>query len=377
MLSERECEKIERALTEDIEPRKLAAYLCLHMGLTVAEASALRLADIDLHSQMVNVNNTLTRVAQGEGGKSRFELAPLSLPRILPMPPQVFTLLEENMALYAGQDCFLVSGQPTLPGAHLLQNLLVSVNNKYKITGMLTAARLRNAFIRRCLEHGVDLYTLGEYVGVKQLSELQKRFSSYLKPRLTDIAKLNPTEPQAFPPAQSGKRMNLLILGAGSQGRVVKETAEALGVFQEIAFLDDDKQNKLAMDTCVHYKEYVERYPISFPSFGDCQLRAKWIEQLEEAGFILPALIHPMATVSPSATVEAGSIVEAKAIVGTNAKIGKGSIISSGAIVDHNVVIGPYCHIDCAATIKKDACVDSFIKIESGQIVEPRSTARV
>ena len=42
MLTEQQCEKIEKGLTAQVEPRRVAAYLCLHMGLTLAEAAALR-----------------------------------------------------------------------------------------------------------------------------------------------------------------------------------------------------------------------------------------------------------------------------------------------------------------------------------------------
>ena len=37
MLTEQQCELIEKGLNEAVEPRKVAAYLCLHMGLMLAE----------------------------------------------------------------------------------------------------------------------------------------------------------------------------------------------------------------------------------------------------------------------------------------------------------------------------------------------------
>ena len=42
MLTEQQCNLIERSLNEDVEPRKVAAYLCLHMGLMLSEVSTLR-----------------------------------------------------------------------------------------------------------------------------------------------------------------------------------------------------------------------------------------------------------------------------------------------------------------------------------------------
>ena len=44
---------------------------------------------------------------------------------------------------------------------------------------------------------------------------------------------------------------NLLILGAGGHGRVVKETAVAMGNFDRVDFLDD--HSELAIGKCEDY----------------------------------------------------------------------------------------------------------------------------
>ncbi len=370
MLTEFQCMQIEKALTDNIEPRKLAAYLCLHMGLTVAEATALRLCDIDFKNKTLTIHNTLTRAASSSAQK--YKITAGETDRKLFIPDHVVKILEENIDLYPDPECFLISGNQTTPGAHLLQNLLLSINSKLNIAKSLTAIKLRNAFIRRCLENDIDLYTIASYIGVKQVGEIQKKFAGYITPHPEKINILERYTSDYVAPAQpdsiKAKRMNLLILGAGSQGPVVKETAQALGVFRDIAYLDDDPNNKLAIDACENYKKYINTYPIAIPSFGNCALRAKWIDRLEEAGFILPTLIHPMATVSPSAVVGEGTVVEMKAIIGTGARIGRGCIISSGAVVDLNASVGEYVHVGSAAAVKKDAAVSPFSVIHSGEV---------
>jgi acetyltransferase-like isoleucine patch superfamily enzyme len=371
MLTEGQCMIIEKALTEAVEPRKIAAYLCLHMGLTVAEATALRLRDFDFETGTLTIRNTLARTDHEVSGK--YEIISENNKRELPMPPHAVRLLKEHLDLYSDTDCFIINGERAVSGAHLLQNLLFSINKKYTIADSLTAIKLRNAFIRRCIESDIDLYTIGSYIGVKQIGEIQKTFAAYLIPRPEKINALKKYRAGYKPPEQpiaaKAKRMNLLILGAGSQGPVVKETAEAIGVFHNIAYLDDDLNNKLAIDTCGNYKQYVDLYPIAIPSFGNCELRAKWINRLEKAGLHLPTLIPPMATVSPSAVVEEGTIVEMKAIVGTNARIKRGCIISTGAVVDLNATVSENCHIGSSATVKKDAVVLSLTVVPSGEIV--------
>ncbi|WMJ84222.1 hypothetical protein ACS3UN_08320 [Oscillospiraceae bacterium LTW-04] len=150
------------------------------------------------------------------------------------------------------------------------------------------------------------------------------------------------------------KQMNLLILGAGGQGQVVKELAQDVRVFKKIAFLDDDPLNPHTMDTCDNCWKYLDEYPIAIPSVGNNALRQKWIGMLVQYGFILPTLIHSTATVSPSAEIGYGTVVEAKVTISANAKIGVGCIISSGAIIERNVTIQDWTHIECGRTVRKE-----------------------
>jgi len=372
LLNENECSKIEKALTEDVEPRKVGAYLCLHMGLSVNEVAALRFSDINFQEGTLNVENVIISI--GKGSDRLYKIISNDNPRVLSIPTYVFDYLKTYKSLYSEPECFIISGEVTVPGPYLFQNILTSINAKYKIAGSLTGIMLRRAFIRRCIQSGVDLHTISVYTGVKQVGELQKNFADYLVANPESLENLKKFtvgyDSQKFSISTTGKRMNLLILGAGSQGHVVKELAEAVSVFDKIDFLDDNTDIKEAIDLCNNYKKYIDKYPIAIPSFGDCELRALWIERLEEAGFILPTLVHPMATVSPSAHLDAGVTVEAKSIVATNAKIGKGCIISSGAIIDPNAIIEEYCHIDSSSTIKKGAHVKQYSKVKSGEVFD-------
>lgn len=363
MLTEHQCQLLEKALTEDPEPRKAAAYLCLHMGLSVAEATSLRFRDIDLSQNTLTIKNSLSKMASSLKQK-RFELIESHYERNIPIPPQVNRYLHQVSNYYDSQDCFIISGNEATPVPHLLQNLLQSINTKYRIAETLTAIKLRNAFIRRCLQAGIDICTIAELIGVKQLTEIQKKFSDYITPKPHQIDLLDQYTQPNKPEKPCPKQMNLLILGAGSQGQVVKETAEAIGIFREIAFLDDDLQNPYAIDTCTNFKKYLNRYPIAIPSFGNNHLRAKWIETLEQSGFILPTLIHPMATVSPSAHIAEGTLIEAKAILSTGSTIFKGCIISSAATIGIDSTIHPYTHIQQAANIKKNSIIEEYQTVE-------------
>lgn len=168
--------------------------------------------------------------------------------------------------------------------------------------------------------------------------------------------------------ANHNSNKNLIILGAGGHGRVVKEVAEAMGIFNKIDFLDDNS-NK-AIGKCSENSKFIEEYTYAIPAFGNNKLRMEWIEKLEKNKFQIPTLIHPTAYISPSATVSLGTVVEAKAVVNTNSKIEKGSIISIGTIIDHDATIGYGCHVDCGAVVKSNCIIAALSKINSGQVIE-------
>ena len=96
MLTERQCQLIEKELTEHPEPRKVGAYLCLNMGLMLSEVCALRLRDIDLNSGQVNIGSIAVKTKEG------LSLMEADMPRSLPMPPHVRRFLEACRKLYSG-----------------------------------------------------------------------------------------------------------------------------------------------------------------------------------------------------------------------------------------------------------------------------------
>ena len=154
----------------------------------------------------------------------------------------------------------------------------------------------------------------------------------------------------------SVREMNLLILGAGSHGREVRELAESLRIFRKIAFLDDE--NSEAIGPCQNLGRYVSIYPVAIPAVGNRTLRMRWIGELTRAGFILPILIHPSATVSISAEIGYGTVICARAAVGAGADIGSGCIISSGATIDRNVVIPNGTHVECGQAVAAGTRID-------------------
>ncbi len=148
--------------------------------------------------------------------------------------------------------------------------------------------------------------------------------------------------------------MNLLILGAGQYGAVVKELAIATRQFEMIDFLDDNKE--CAVGKFNEYKKFIGCYSHAIVAIGNPDIRLNLLESLN-GHFKIATLIHPTAYVSPSAVIGSGCVIEPMAVVHTNARLGMGVLISSGAIVNHGCMVGDGCHIDAGAVVTKETIV--------------------
>lgn len=161
---------------------------------------------------------------------------------------------------------------------------------------------------------------------------------------------------------------NLLILGAGGYGHVVREIAEDSGIFDKIDFLDDS--SPLAIGKFGDAEKFLKGYPNAVVALGNSELRLGYIEKLRAAGFQIPAIISPKAYVSKSAKIGNGTIVEPFSAVNANSEVGIGVLLRCGSVIDHNAKVGDFCYIDCGVVVKANNSVGFKIKIAANSVVE-------
>lgn len=169
---------------------------------------------------------------------------------------------------------------------------------------------------------------------------------------------------------------NLLILGAGQYGTVVKEIAVSMCCFEKISFLDDsfnaDNSENKYCEKAIGKLEECENYSIEYSyaivAIGNAEVRKQWTDRLVEAGFKIPVLVSSKAFVGRTAQLGYGVVVEPMAVVHENVLVGMGSFISAGAVVNHNSIVGSYCHIDNNAVVMRGAQMSSMGYLEPLQI---------
>ena len=149
---------------------------------------------------------------------------------------------------------------------------------------------------------------------------------------------------------------NLLVLGAGGHGRDVMDIALLSRKWDKISYLDDKPvSDKL---TGIHtigklrdFKLFTDEFSYGFVAIGNNALRLQLINEVLEAGFKMPTLIHPTAIISNTVEIECGSVVLAGAIINTCNKISRGCIVNIGSTLGHDCNLSEGVQVSPGANI--------------------------
>ena len=142
----------------------------------------------------------------------------------------------------------------------------------------------------------------------------------------------------------------LLIVASNRYGDYVKEIAESMGCFEEISFVDNDREG--AIGKLEDVESFYPEYNCAIAACDDGTERLEWNKKLETL-YNIPVLAHMDSTISPSANLMPGCIVEPRAVIGCGSTIGQATIIGA------NVVVEPYCFIGDSCTLKSGTIVKS------------------
>ncbi len=170
----------------------------------------------------------------------------------------------------------------------------------------------------------------------------------------------------------------LLIWGAGGHAKVVADVARASG-WEVIGFLEETPHRHghgfygasiLGGSEVLHT---VDRHPCRevFIAIGDNVARDRCLDVAIRAGYSVPILIHPTATISPTAKLASGTVVMAGAVVQSDTEIGAGAIINTGASVDHDGVLGRCVHLGPGVRLTGQVQIGDLTMGGAGAVVIP------
>lgn len=152
-------------------------------------------------------------------------------------------------------------------------------------------------------------------------------------------------------------KMDIVILGAGGQAKVIIDLIEATigknccGDITNVELLDDN----IPLGTVISGKRVVGKISdcMDYPEdrkfvigIGDNHKRKEIAEK-----YLLPyvTLVHPTAVIGKNVSLGKGTVVLANAVIGCESRIGEHCIINTAATIDHECVIQGFAHISPGA----------------------------
>ena len=369
-----ELETIFEKLVKRIDPMDAFPFvLSLHSGLSLYELAVLKWSDIDCEQGRILVSRTTVLVQR------RLVAVPYKSPRVIPFTDPVRSCLSSILDPGTGADMQLTGTEEAWRTG---EDRYVFGNARFPVTGIQTfynafrkltrngaewkgvsPVSLRATFIKNCLQANLNAETVSALTGMER-TQLYRSFGQWIQPRIEDVSRLDDAGGKR---AEKGRQLNLLILGAGSHGHSVWETAETLGVFGEIKFLDDYVRDENVIGGFEEAKHLAEKFPCAFIAIGDNTIRKAWAEKLKSWGYMFPHLISPDTTVSKHVKIGEGTIVMAQATISAST-IGSFVIVSPNALVSYGAEVKDYVNLDSGSIVMKETVVPESTKVKSGSI---------
>ena len=158
----------------------------------------------------------------------------------------------------------------------------------------------------------------------------------------------------------------LLIVASKRYGDYVKEIAESMGCFEEISFVDNDREG--AIGKLEDVESFYPEYNCAIAACDDGKERLEWNKKLE-ALYNIPVLFHMDSTISPSANLMPGCIVEPRAVVGCESTIGQATVIGANSVVEPYCLVGDSCTLKSGTIVKSTSMVAMNTSTEQGSVL--------
>ncbi len=191
VLSNTEQNLLEQYILNNLDFTTLGIYISLYAGLRIGEVCALRWSDIDFENRVIKVRSTVIRV-KSANGKSYDEIGPAKTDasiRDIPIYNKLFIPLlkmkkTSNSPFVISEKMGFVNKRTYEYRYHkVLKNAGVRDINYHAI---------RHSFATRCVECGVDIKSLSEFMGHSNVSvTLNTYVHSSIELKKMQIEKLN------------------------------------------------------------------------------------------------------------------------------------------------------------------------------------------
>ena len=171
--------------------------------------------------------------------------------------------------------------------------------------------------------------------------------------------------------------MNIIIIGAGGQARIVYEVLKLDYKYRVVKFWDsfdhlatDNIDNISVVGGLAKLSELLNVAEGAVVAIGDNKIRAEVYRTVEQLGYTMINAIHPSAVIAPSVSLGNGIMILMGALISTRAKIGNNVIINTGAVIEHDNSIGNNVHIASGCNLAGGVIVKDGAFIGIGTVIK-------
>ncbi len=153
----------------------------------------------------------------------------------------------------------------------------------------------------------------------------------------------------------------IIVYGGGGHGKALIDLLRSLHIYRIVGIIDDGiPAGESIMGVPILggsqllaelHAQGIRQAVNAVGGIGNSAIRIKVFQNLAEAGFSCPAVVHPAAYVENSAGLSPGVQVFAQAYVGSEARLGFGVIVNTGAIISHDCVLENFVNISPGALL--------------------------
>jgi len=156
--------KICKYVKNNLCNQTLGILVCICTGLRIGEICALKWEDVDLKTEVININHTIQRIYINTAKKSKVIISSPkteSSRRKIPIASELMPLLQQ---FKSDSDFYVISGKKKYIEPRTYRKFFKKMLNILKIS-KLKFHSLRHTFATQAIENGIDYKTVSEILG--------------------------------------------------------------------------------------------------------------------------------------------------------------------------------------------------------------------
>lgn len=194
ILSNNSYQVLSDYLTTNVCPVNLGILLSLYAGLRIGEVCALRWKNINIAARIIHITSTITRINNSQdniSSKTIFKIDCTKTNAGIRNIPIVSNLIAPIEQLENKDSCFILTGTEDFMNPRTFENKFHKILMNCGIE-QINYHILRHTFATRCIQKGVDVKTLSEFLGHADITTTLKTYvHSTLEQKLIEIEKIS------------------------------------------------------------------------------------------------------------------------------------------------------------------------------------------